>query len=56
MNKASEYLYVPIINIYLEGQNLVCSYKILELNLGKICPALYHKPYIITIISFEMKI
>jgi len=42
----------PIINIDSEGKNLICCYKILELNLGKICPAFYQKPYIINIFSF----
>ena len=52
MNKESENLYVPIINIDSEGNNLICIYKILELNVGKICLTLYHKLYIITIILF----
>ena len=52
MKKDSENLCVPIINIDSEGKNLICCYKSLELNLGKTCPAFYHKPYIINIISF----
>ena len=52
MNKDSENLCVPIINVDSEGKNLICCYKSLELNLGKTCPALYYKPYIINIISF----
>ena len=52
MNKDSENLCVPIINIDSEGKNLICCYKTLELNLGKTCPAFYQKPYIINIISF----
>ena len=52
MNKDSENLCVPIINIDSEGKDLICCYKSLELNLGKTCPAFYHKPYIINIISF----
>ena len=41
MNKDSENLCVPIINIDSEGKNLICCYKTLELNLGKTCPAFY---------------
>ncbi len=52
MNKDSENLCVPIINIDSEGKDLICCYKSLELNLGKTCPAFYYKPYIINIISF----
>ena len=52
MNEKSENLCVPIINIDSDGKNLICCYKTLELNLGKTCPALYHKPYVINIISF----
>ena len=52
MNKNSENLFVPIINIDSEGKNLICCYKTLDLNLGKTCPAFYQKPYIINIISF----
>ena len=52
MKKDSENLCVPIINIDNEGKNIICCYKSLELNLGKTCPALYHKPYTINIISF----
>ena len=52
MNRDSENLCVPIINIDSEGKNLICCYKSLELNLGKTCPAFYHKPFIINIISF----
>ena len=52
MKEDSENLCVPIINIDSEGKNLICCYKSLELNLGKICPAFYHKPFIINIISF----
>ena len=52
INKDSENLSVPIINIDSEGKNLICCYKSLELNLGKTCPAFYYKPYVINIISF----
>jgi len=52
MNKDSVNLCVPIINIDSEGKNLICCYKTLELKLGKTCPAFYHKPYVINIISF----
>jgi len=52
MKKDSENLCVPIINVDSEGKDLICCYKSLELNLGKTCPALYYKPYIINIISF----
>ena len=52
MNKDSKNLCVPIINIDSEGNNLICCYKSLDLNLGRTCRALYHKPYIINIISF----
>ena len=52
MNTNSENLCVPIISIDSEGKNLICCYKSLELNLGKTCPALYYRPYIINIISF----
>ena len=52
MNKDSENLCIPIINIDSEGKNLICCYKSLELNLGKICPTFYSKPFLINIISF----
>ncbi len=52
MKKDSENLCVPIINIDNEGKNIISCYKSLELNLGKTCPALYHKQYTINIISF----
>ena len=52
MNKDSKNLCVPIINIDSEGNNLICCYKSLDLNLGRTCRALYYKPYIINIISF----
>ena len=52
MNTNSENLCVPIISIDSDGKNLICCYKSLELNLGKTCPALYYRPYIINIISF----
>ena len=52
MNKNSENLFVPIINIDSDGKNLTCCFKTLDLNFGKICPALYHRNYTINIISF----
>ncbi len=52
MKKDSENLCVPIINIDSEGNNLICCYKTLDINLGKICPTFYEKPFIINIISF----
>ena len=52
MNKDYKNLSVPIINTDSEGNNLICCYNPLDINLGQICPALYHKPYIINIISF----
>lgn len=44
MNQDSKNVCVPIINIDSEGINLICCYKSLELDLGKVCPALYYKP------------
>lgn len=41
MNKDSENLCVPIINVDSEGKDLICCYKSLELNLGKTYPTLY---------------
>ena len=52
IKKNSENLCVPIINIDTKGNNLICSYKSLELNLGKICPIFYEKHYTINIFSF----
>ena len=52
MNRDSENLSVPIINVDSEGKSLICCYKSLELNLSKICPAFYCKPFVINIISF----
>ena len=51
MNKDSENLCIPI-NVDSEGKNIICCYKSLELNLGKIWPTFYSKPFLINIISF----